>query len=403
MTSIKLKFRPSSIKDKEGSLYFQIIRHRSVCRLTLDYHIYEDEWDNSTNSIIIESATSERREFLSLLVKEIEIAYIDFLQIIETLRQTSDAFSATDICQYYTDVKSKNSLYLFMSGLIANLQRQGRYRTAETYYTALKSFMRFRKNVDISIPNIDSDIVEDYQAYLRQRGLTMNTISFYMRILRAVYNRAIEREIISSKNPFKHVYTGIERTIKRALPLKFIRKLAQLDLSKCPHEAFARDMFLFSLYTRGMSFIDMAYLKKSDLHNDMLSYRRRKTGQQLFIRWEPCMQTIVNRYKCSTSQYLLPIISSKSHDSRREYKNALFRVNRILKSVAYKIGLPSLSMYVARHSWASIAHSKNIPISVISEGMGHESETTTKIYLASLDSSLIDKANKAIIKSIGVE
>lgn len=228
----------------------------------------------------------------------------------------------------------------------------------------------------------------------------MNSISFYMRILRAVYNKAVDKDLAQQKFPFRHVYTGIDRTVKRALPIKIIKQIIQLDLTDYPQEAYARDMFLFSFYTRGMSFIDMAFLQKSALQNDILSYRRRKTGQQLFIKWESCMQEIVNRYKSESSEYLLPIISSSKPNARQQYKNALFRVNRILKRVAVKVELTiPLSMYVARHSWASIAHSKNIPISIISEGMGHDSESTTQIYLASLDTSLIDKANAIIIKS----
>ena len=119
-----------------------------------------------------------------------------------------------------------------------------------------------------------------YEAWLHGKGITKNSSSFYMRILRAVYNRAVEKELTSNRNPFKHVYTGVDKTVKRAIPLKAIKKIKNLDLSLHPALDFARDMFLFSFYTRGMSFIDMAYLKKKDLQNGILSYRRHKTGQQ---------------------------------------------------------------------------------------------------------------------------
>lgn len=152
-----------------------------------------------------------------------------------------------------------------------------------------------------------------------------------------------------------------------------------------------------------MSFIDMAHLKKKDLHNGFLSYRRRKTGQQLVVRWEKYMQEIVGKYPVdSFSPYLLPILkSSLNHNQQKHYRNVMSGVNRHLKEVAKlaDISVP-LSMYCARHSWASVARGKNIPISVISEGMGHDSEATTQIYLASLDSSVVDKANAQIPKSL---
>ena len=222
-----------------------------------------------------------------------------------------------------------------------------------------------------------------------------------MRILRAVYNRAVEKDLTTNLNPFKHVYTGIDKTIKRAIPLKAIKQIKSLDLSLQPSLDFARDMFLFSFYTRGMSFIDMAYLKKKDLSNGILSYRRRKTGQQLFIRWEKCMQEIVDKYDNPQSEFLLPIIKRADKDNRLQYQSALRFVNNHLKSVValLNIGI-TISMYTARHSWASIAKSKNIPISVISEGMGHDSEMTTQIYLASLDNAVVDRANAQILKDL---
>ncbi len=154
------------------------------------------------------------------------------------------------------------------------------------------------------------------------------------------------------------------------------------------------------LYTRGMSFVDIAYLKKKDLQNGTLTYRRRKTGQQLFIKWEKPMQEIIDKYPVNDTPYLLPIIK-KTENERSQYRNALHTINDNLKKVAELAGLQTnLTLYVARHSWASAAKSKNIPISVISEGMGHDSESTTQIYLASLDNSLIDKANEIILRNL---
>ena len=287
-----------------------------------------------------------------------------------------------------------------MQNIITRLQMMGKERTAETYHCTLKSFMGYRKEQDIPLADIDSDLMQMYEAYLHNRGISRNSISFYMRILRAVYNRAIEKELTINRKPFKHVYTGNEKTLKRAIPLKTIKQIKNLDLTLHPTLEFVRDMFLFSFYTRGMSFIDMAYLKKKDLSNGILSYRRRKTGQQLFIRWEKCMQEIVDKYKTDNDNpYLLSIL--KYPYDRTEYKNILYRTNRYLKKVGELAGVPiPLTLYVARHSWASAAKSKNIPISVISEGMGHDSEHTTLIYLASLDTAVVDKANRIILKDL---
>ena len=310
-------------------------------------------------------------------------------------------YTALSLISPFHQAPQEQSLFPFMTGIITHLRQMGKQRTAETYHATLRSFMHFRRNKDVPLTDIDSDLMLTYEAWLHNRGVSKNSSSFYLRILRAVYNRAVEKEQITNRHPFKHVYTGVDKTVKRAVPFRIIKQIKQLDLSQNPVCDFARDIFLFSFYTRGMSFIDMAHLRKTDLRYGILTYRRRKTGQQLLIKWEKCMQEIVDKHPGTPdSPYLLPILSLP-HDNPNQYKNILSRTNRHLKEIAGLINLPvPLTLYVARHSWASIARSKHIPLSVISEGMGHDSERTTRIYLASLDTAVVDRANSMILKGL---
>ena len=399
MASIKVKFRPSTNENKEGTIYYQIIQNRVIRQLKTDYRLFMYEWNEEGGSIII--INSSRQNYLQSIEERIDWDIKRLQSIIAHLENKRQRYTADDIISTFQKQGNEQSLFNFMQGVIAQLQQMGKQRTSETYRCTLKSFMQFREDKDVLLEDIDSDLMLMYEAYLHNRGLTKNSTSFYMRILRAVYNRAVEKELTTNRNPFKHVYTGIDKTIKRAIPLKAIKQIKNLDLSLQPSLDFARDMFLFSFYTRGMSFIDMAYLKKKDLSNGILSYRRRKTGQQLFIRWEKCMQEIVDKYNDDYySPYLLPILQYP-YENRNQYKNMLYRTNKSLKEIAKMVGLSiPLTLYVARHSWASIAKSKNIPISVISEGMGHDSEMTTQIYLASLDNAVVDRANAQILKDL---
>lgn len=293
------------------------------------------------------------------------------------------------------------SLAAFVRLIVAELTEQRKLRTAENYMASLKSFSTFLNGKDIKLKHIDAALMCRYEDYLYDRGITKNTISFYMRILRAAYNRAVDRQLVKQKYPFRQVYTGVDKTTKRAIPISAIREIKCLDLSDCPALCYARDLFLFSFYTRGMSFVDMAYLKKSDLRNGMLCYRRCKTQQQLSVRWEACMQEIADRYKLEDTPYLLPILNCRAEDEYRHYKNASHWVNLKLKEIGALLKLPcQLTMYVTRHSWASIAKSKNVPLWVISDALGHDSQTTTQIYLSTLDTSQIDKANEMIINEI---
>jgi integrase len=276
--------------------------------------------------------------------------------------------------------------------------------TGRNYLRAKQSFSKFLKGKNITFHALNERCLQEYEIWLRKRNVSRNTISFYMRILRAVYNKAVQRQLVRQTVPFAMVYTGVDKTVKRAIDLDVIIRLKELDLSCSKLLSFSRDLFLFSFYMRGMAFIDMAFLKKNDIRSGILYYTRQKTGITLSIRLEPCMWEIIRRYASRTSktEYLLPILSSS--DPRKsfcQYQNGLNYYNRRLKTLSDMLNIDdSLSSYVSRHSWATAARNKNVPLAVISAGMGHNSETTTQIYLASINSAVVDDANFQIISSL---
>lgn len=275
------------------------------------------------------------------------------------------------------------------------MQQNNQVKTASIYKTVLHSFRKFRRDHDLNVEKIETDIMIKYELFLRGKGICPNTISCYMRVLRAVYNRAVEAGLTDQKHPFRKVYTGIDKTIKRAVDEDVIISLKTLDLDNQSELAMTRDLFLFSFYARGISFVDMANLRRSNIDNGSLRYIRSKTGQSLIIKIEPCMAMIISKYEhIAVENYLLPIYTVQSRDHIRQlrtYNNRLGRISTLLN-------LPKrLSSYVSRHSWATLALRKGISLQIISKGMGHENESTTRIYLASLDQSIIDDANAQII------
>lgn len=401
MVSIKLKFRPSSKKDSEGSVYFQIIYARKVRQLGIGLKITPTIWKFISQQPLSELSNVCCGDVETGNVQRIiSLEYTKIKTIVSELENNRVAFVVDDIIRRYQRKNVDGNLFLYIKRLMDLQTELGNYRQKEIYNTLYNSLMRYTNGCDVSLASIDAHFVLSYEAYLKQRVI-MNTSSFYMRNFRAVYNRAVEDGLVEQIYPFKHVYTGVDKTAKRAVSLPVIRKLKNIDLNNKPNLAFARDMFLFSFYTRGMAFIDMAYLKKNDLQNGRLVYSRRKTKQKLFIKWEKCMQNIVKRYFNPNTPYMLPILFRAGDKERNDYRNMSHKINGYLRIVSAMIGLDvPLTMYVARHAWASIAKSKNIPLSVISEGMGHDSEATTRIYLATLDTQAVDRANNIIINSL---
>ncbi len=243
-----------------------------------------------------------------------------------------------------------------------------------------------------------------YSDYLSGRGLVRNSISFYMRILRAAYNAAVREGLVEQRYPFRGVYTGVDGTRKRALDEQILLRLQRLDLRRTPSLSMARDLFIFSFSTRGMAFVDMAFLRKSDIRDGTLSYTRRKTGQRLHVGLEPCARIIIERYGTlrPESPYLFPLLTSEDLPTAyRQYRTALGYYNDRLRRLGRLLGEPlRMSSYVARHSWATAARKRDIPLSVISAGMGHTSERTTRIYLDSLADSAVDRANHEILRAL---
>lgn len=382
MTSIKVKFRPSADAEREGAIYYQIIHDRKVRQCSTPYRAFPKEWQTRFRE--------ETRRDVERLTR-----------IVRRMESRGTVLSADDIVEEFKLYRSRYSLFRFMESVIMNLKECGKIRTAETYTATLQSFSRFRRGRDLMLDEITPDLIQAYEAYLRAGGAVPNTTSFYMRILRAVYNRAVESEAIEQRNPFRHVYTGTERTVKRAIPIAAISRIKNLELPRGSKMDFARDMFMLSFYLRGMSFVDMAFLRKKDRADNHVTYRRRKTGQRLDIAWTKEMQSIVEKYPPNPTQYLLPILTNPLSDERIAYRNRASCINRQLKTIARMTNLKiPLTLYCARHSWASAARTKGIPVSIISEGMGHDSEATTQIYLASLETSVIDRANALIIRSV---
>lgn len=402
MVSVKLKFRPSSNPSKEGTLIFQLIHERVVRRIKSEHKIFNDEWDCANGQIILPPPSSSRCNLLSLVRYNVEWEMQRLRSIAGEMEQSGRAWSLDDLVgRFVPATDTCNSVFNFINAQVLYKKQLGKIRSSETYQAALNSLMRFRNGVDLSFDMIDSKLMELYEASLQKRGLSRNTSSFYLRILRTNYNMAVEKGITKDNKPFKHVYCGMDKTVKRCISLAAIKRIKEIDFSGKPSLAFARDIFLFSFYTRGMSFVDMAYLQKNDLKNGYLSYRRKKTGQLLTIEWTAQMQAILDKYPVNATRYLLPILTKDGENNRKQYQSQMRKINRGLKEIAAlaKLAVP-LSLYYSRHSWATIARGMSIPLSVISEGLGHDSEATTQIYLDSIKSYEVDKANRKILRDL---
>ena len=400
-TTIKVKFRPSTVAGRPGSIVYLVTHRRVVRQITTGYKIYPDEWDAKRSVMVLMPDNVIRTQVIQSIKRKLCWDLERLRRIISNFESKMEEYSADEIVDEYRRVTKENNLCRYMENVILRLLKLNHIGTANNYRAALGSFKRFSNGEDIMLEAIDHVLMEDYQSYLKHQELAPNSISFYMRILRAVYNRAVEEELMQDRKPFRNVFTGMEKTVKRAISLSDIKRIKSLELSSRPNLEFARDIFLFLFYCRGMSFIDAAFLKKTDVRNGVLSYRRHKTGQLLHIKMVNQICELIERYTDKESPYLLPVIAVPDNDGRTQYESALRRINNALKTIATMVNLKiPLTTYVSRHAWATIAKSKNISVNVISDALGHDSISTTQIYLASIDTSTIDRANELVISDL---
>ncbi len=403
MATMKLKFRPSSVPETEGTLYYQVIHKRNVKWISTEYHVFPQEWNEKTERLII-PLDGKRKSQLQQMQIVIDQEQKQRKEIIRKIENADNDFSLDELCDAFKHITPCKTVFTFLQEQIARQKLMLRQGTSMTYTSAYRRFKEFRENVDLPFEELSPDMIEEYEAWLLHRGLKTNSIRFYLRTLNTLLYKAVDEGLLQeNKSLFCRVRLSYVKTTKRAISETHIRSIQKMQLPQGTTLAFARDIFMFSFYMRGMPFVDIAYLKKTSLKHGVVRYCRKKTNQPLAVQWEREQREIVERYahQAESTPYMLPIILKADGTEYKQYLRMQEKVNRALKKIGDMIGLKMpLTLYVARHSWASIAQDMNYSISIISEGMGHHSIKTTQTYLASIDKSRVNEANRKIMRRI---
>lgn len=407
MTTIKILRRTSRGRDYLGSLYVRVIHERRVSTLTLPIRLYGNEWDSRNECVSYQGSDTYRQRELTMVSTQLRQVREQFSDILNKL-ESSGVYHSRDLIRLYRWRSNKKSLWNFTERLYEELSERGQVRTARAYRTVSRGLIDFSSAPELHLSELTSGLIKRFETHLKNLGRAANTISYYMRNLRAIYHRAIDSGLLrgDTDHPFHGVYTGVQVTRKRALSREGIRRLYKLDpgaacadKEECSKLLDAQRLFFFSFHARGMSFVDMAYLRKNNIRSGVLSYFRKKTGQLIEIKVTAYMQSILNYFSQSNknSVYVFPIIRDGGGSERLQYESGLRGQNKRLQRLALLAGLKEhVSTHVARHSWATMAKRENLPLWVISEGLGHSNEKTTYTYLASFERSVLDLAGERI-------
>jgi len=393
MTSIKVQLNKNKVlKDGRHPIILQFLKDRKKKVLYLGQAASKDEW------IEEKGLPSKKHPYHNKLGNFIKGKVAEANQITLEFESKNKPYALEDVVKKMKGQTSSEYLLDYFDSIIARLGKQGK-RGNEIVYRCTKNSLQKYIGRDILLADISNRFLNEYEEFLISEGLKINSVSVYLRTLRAVINRAIKEGVLDEEYyPFRKHTIKSEATVKRAISKEDISRIRDLELKAHSTLDMTRDFFMFSFYNRGMSFVDLAYLKKSNIQKDRIVYTRKKTGQKFSIKITEQTKDIIYKYAKEDFDYIFPIIKRPDNEFL-DYKNAFRLMNKKLKEIATMAGIDAdLTTYVARHSWATIAKRSGIPTAIISEGLGHETEETTQIYLDSFENKILDDANELIIK-----
>jgi len=386
--------------DSTYRITLRITFKRTPITIGSDYCVSEEEWDEENGRI---KSNCKRFNNLARVNNYLEKFRIEAEQIIDLLTLSGEINKMSSVALRNRIVNKNKAVSFrdFNDKIIKELEMSNKLGNASCYIQAQRFLDRYSNQKDLSFEDIDFKFLKSMEAMHLSKNNSLNSLSFYLRTVRAVFNRAIHEGVIRREiYPFDKYSIKETKTKKRAIRKNDINLIRDLKIEENTPMWHARNYFMFSFYCIGMNFADMANLKRSNIIKGRIEYVRAKTGKPYSVKLvEPAIE-IINLYfnGQGPKDYVFPIIKREDPALRmKDLQNERKTYNKYLKHIAVACGIKAnLTSYVARHSWATIAKDLNQPISVISEGLGHEDSKTTQIYLDSFDDEVIDNANELV-------
>lgn len=388
-------------KDGTCALLLRIIHHGKPAQITTGIYLHEKDWDDKKRLI---KSSYKGAESVTRLNNYLQKQKAEALDIITKLadNKTLDSFTAFQLKELIKKKSDKVSFFKYTENLIEEMKIEGRIGNARIYKSVLGIFKGYCKDKDMAFQDINYAFLKKFESTHLSKGNTYNSLSVYFRTIRAIYNKAIKDGVIDKAlYPFENITIKNTKTRKRAIGADAIKKIEEFSVIPNTGLFDTKQYFLFSFYTRGMPFADMAELKLSNIIDGRIFYQRKKTDKPYNIKINEPIQRILNIY-CQgkkQNQYIFDIIKRESlTDQYKDVEWARNRYNKRLREIAKQCDIQeNLTSYVSRHSFATRAKNLQIPIADISDMLGHESIKTTQIYLDSLPSDIMDEYHDKIV------
>lgn len=404
-------------KKGESPIFIRIIEDRKPRYVKTGLMADEADWDFKENLFKTKYRKAEdvwKQEMHRLNNEILQKKLHEAESLIKELIIDNRMISSEQVKQEIVKAKKsgKQSVIVFTENVIEEKKQIGKLGTAKCYIdlrNSLRNFVTKKGMSDLTFRDITPSFLKKYEIDFRERNVTEVGISFFMRTLRAVFNKAIADGVCKKDYyPFdKYKVSSLStKTVKRAIAKDEIELIKQYRCDSNERLHLAQNIFLFSFYNRGINFSDIAMLKWENIKGDRLTYTRLKTHKPYTMRLlEPSLE-ILNYYKQTLYRgehaYVFPILNEQTHINPVSIKNRIHKMlgqtNKELKHLGELLQIQTpLTTYVARHSFATVLKRAGVSTSVISEAMGHDSERTTQIYLDSFENDVLDEASKLLL------
>lgn len=390
-------------KKKDGlcPIILRVGHKRTTTAIPLGFHVSEKDWDDRNREVKKTCRMVGSVSHLNNLIRKKKSEAMDIILKLNEAKEL-DMLTVTALKAKLSNADARSSFLSYADSLIAELKQAGRIGTARSYKDVIGVLKGYCKHKDLPFTALTYEFLTKFETCHYAKGNSTNGLAVYMRTIRAIYNKAIKAGLVEKQYyPFDGYKIKTAPTEKRAIEWTLLKNIIECDLKE-GHECFnTRNYFVASYMMYGMNYTDMAFLKKMDIVDGRIRYRRKKTSKLYDIKVSPSLNTILTYYinRNPESDYVFPIV--KRDTPLLQYRDIEWsrkRYNKKLRKLATLCGVQEkLTSYVSRHSFATQAMLLDVPLNAISTMLGHSSLKTTQVYLKSLPSNVLDSYNERIL------
>lgn len=383
-------------KDGTFNIIFRVTHSKQVYTINSSHSVFESQWNNDKLQV---NKSHQNHKIINLKLSK------DYFKIQEILINLGAEFTINKLRESLAakPVLNNDNFKSFTEAIILKMMQNNKVGNALVYKTAMNSLIEFSGS-KTGFKEIDYNFLERYTNYLASKGLKQNSIHNYFRTIRAIYNKAIKSKIVSrSLYPFYDISVKSETTIKRAILREDLVKLMNMHLEHNTQSYKSLKYFFLSFYLIGMSFTDLAYLKRENIIDGRVVYKRKKTHKLYSVKIFPEAEKIILSFKNDENDYLLPILNpdipEESLRAKRTIQQWIKTTNKYLKRISIQAKLNGIvTTYASRHTFATTAKRLGYSNELIAEALGHQyGNKTTNIYLDSFDKEVVDRMHKEVI------